>query len=638
VLEHAQTGERVELFVTERHLEQRRLAQICADPEPPQHRVHALRLAVDVQPADTLRPARQLREEDPRAVSHFQERLVGPAPQKRRSELEARSIEPSCQRLEVVVDWVVGCRLRHERSRRQRKRVTVVSGRRTHSGSTIGVRQQLSVSKPPVPDRGPRYSRDASATEDSHLAEVAGFFDEFAARERRWRRRNRTYYRLIESIHRFLIPEGTSILEIGSGSGDLLASLQPSRALGVDLSQEMVELARSDHPDLEFVSQAGERFCCDEKFDYVILSDLTPFAFDLEAILENVRSMTRDRSRVVIHSYSQLWRPVIRLAEFLGLKPKKPIHNWVTPNDLRNLLELTGFEVISVSRQILIPKKVPFLTTLLNGVVARIWPLSHLALTWWVVARPKPTRPERSMSVSIVVPCRNEAGMIEEIIERVPDVGSDTEIIFVEGWSRDETRSEIERQMALHPHREISVHSQSGAGKGDAVRLGFENARNELLMILDADLTVSPEDLGKFYRAIHDGHADFANGSRLVYDMQPGAMQFLNLIGNKFFSAVFSSLLEQPVKDTLCGTKVLRKSDYEAIVRSRAYFGDFDPFGDFDLLLGAARQRLRIVDIPIRYSARTYGKTNISRFHHGWLLLKMAGFGFYKLKIKPVRV
>jgi 2-polyprenyl-3-methyl-5-hydroxy-6-metoxy-1,4-benzoquinol methylase len=492
----------------------------------------------------------------------------------------------------------------------------------------------LSVSESTVSGR----AGDASPAQNDHLAALARFFDAFAARERRWRARNRTYYRLIESIHRFLIPENASILEIGSGSGDLLSSLRPSKGVGVDLSQEMVELASSLHPDVEFITQAGERFTRDEQFDYVILSDLTPFAFDLEAILENVRSMTHERSRVIIHSYSQLWRPVIRLAEFLRLKPRKPIHNWVTPNDLRNLLELTGFEVISVSRQILMPKRIPLLTTFLNGVVVRIWPLSHLALTWWVVARPNPQPRGRPMSVSVVVPCRNEAGMIAEIIERIPNIGSETEIIFVEGWSRDDTRSEIERQMALHPDREISVHTQSGVGKGDAVRLGFEHARHELLMILDADLTVSPEDLGKFYRAIQDGHADFANGSRLVYDMQPGAMQFLNLIGNKFFSAVFSSLLEQPVKDTLCGTKVLRKPDYEAIVRSRAYFGDFDPFGDFDLLLGAARQRLRIVDIPIRYSARTYGKTNISRFHHGWLLLKMAGFGFYKLKIKPVRV
>ncbi len=456
--------------------------------------------------------------------------------------------------------------------------------------------------------------------------------------ERDWRERNRTYYRLIESIHRFLVPEDATVLELGSGAGDLLAALRPSRGVGVDVSAAMVEFASSRHPGLEFVVEAGERFVRDEQFDYVIMSDLVPFAFDLQAILHNVRAMTHERSRVVIHSYSQLWRPAIRIAEMLGLKPEKPIRNWVTPDDLRNLLELADFEVISTSKRVILPKKVPGLSTFVNGVVANVWPLSHLSLTWWVVARPKPSRSARELGVSVVVPCRNEAGMIEEIIERTPQLGTTTELVFVEGGSTDGTREEIERQIDLHPERDISLHVQTGAGKGDAVRLGFEKARHELLMILDADLTVAPEDLPKFYRAVSEGHADLANGSRLVYDHQSGAMRFLNLVGNKFFSSAFSHLLEQRVKDTLCGTKVLRRSDYEVIVRSRSYFGDFDPFGDFDLLLGAARRTMKIVDLPVRYGARHYGQTNISRFRHGLLLVQMAAMGFYKLKVKPVRL
>ena len=474
--------------------------------------------------------------------------------------------------------------------------------------------------------------------EEEHLRSIAEFFDRFAVTEGRWRRRNRTYYRLVESIHRFLVPEGAAVLEIGAGSGDLLAALGPSRGVGVDVSAEMTKLARSRHPELEFVTAAGERFRADEQFDYVILSDLVPFAFDLEALFRNIRAMSHERTRVVIHSYSQLWRPLINLAELLRLKPRKPIRNWVTSGDVRNLLALADLEAVTVSREILWPKKIPLLTTLLNGIVARIWGIRQLCLSWWVVAKPAHVPAARELSVSIVVPCRNEAGMIAEIVERTPKLGTESELIFVEGGSTDDTAMEIERQIAAHPERQIALYAQTGKGKGDAVRLGFAHARNELLMILDADLTVAPEDLPKFYRAVVDGHADFANGSRLVYDMQAGAMQFLNVFGNKFFSAVFSALLEQPIKDTLCGTKVLRRSDYEAIARARGYFGDFDPFGDFDLLLGAARQRLRIVDVPVRYAARTYGQTNISRFRHGLLLLQMAAFGFYKLKIKPVRV
>jgi SAM-dependent methyltransferase len=598
---------------------------------------------VQVDSREPARPQRELGKEDARPVADLECRRVPSSSEQRHRETEPGAIDPCRQRLEVVVDRVVIGRLRHERARRQHQPIPGPDIGRSHGGPLYSA--AVSTILPRRPTLSQFALTDLQVTgvppsrgEDDHLDRVAGFFDGFAYIERQWRERNRTYYRLIESVHRFLIPERKTVLEIGAGSGDLLASVRPARGVGVDVSPGMVALARSRHPQLEFVAEAGERFVRDEQFDYVILSDVVPFAYDLQAILRNVRAMTNERSRVIIHSYSQLWRPVIRFAEIVGLKPKKPLSNWVTPEDLRNLLELTDFEIISVERRILLPKRVPFVSTFLNGVVANVWPLSHLSLTWWVVARPKPSRIDRELGVSIVVPCRNEAGMIEEIVARTPALGTSTEIIFVEGGSTDGTREEIERQIARHPDRPISLQVQTGVGKGDAVRLGFEKSRHELLMILDADLTVSPEDLDKFYRAVSKSHADFANGSRLVYDMQSGAMQFLNLLGNKVFSTYFSFLLAQPIKDTLCGTKVLLRRDYEEIVSSRTYFGDFDPFGDFDLLLGAARRTLKIVDIPVRYGARRYGKTNISRFRHGLLLLQMAAFGFYKLKIKPTRV
>ncbi len=475
-------------------------------------------------------------------------------------------------------------------------------------------------------------------TAHAPLREIADFFDGFAAVEERWRRRNRTYHRLIQSLMSFYVPSGASVLEIGCGRGDLLAALEPSRGVGVDVSPRMAEAASARHPQLEVVCAAGETFVRDETFDYVILSDLVPFAHDLLAIFRNAARMTHGRSRVVVHSYSQLWRPVIRLAELLRLKPRKPIRNWVTPEDLRNLLELAGFEVVTVSRRLLFPKRIPLLATFLNGVVGSIWPFTLFSLTYWVVARPRPQPLPAPAGVSVIVPCRNEAGTIREIVERVPELGSGTELVFVEGGSTDETRAEIERQIAAHPERRIRLLAQTGTGKADAVRLGFEQASESVLMVLDADLTVSPEDLPKFYGALAGGHAELVNGSRLVYDFEPGAMRFLNVLGNKAFSLFFSFLIGQYVKDTLCGTKVLLRNDYDAIVEGRRYFGDFDPFGDFDLLLGAARLGLKIVDLPVRYGARRYGTTNISRFQHGWLLLRMTGVAFRKFKIDPVRV
>jgi glycosyltransferase involved in cell wall biosynthesis len=234
--------------------------------------------------------------------------------------------------------------------------------------------------------------------------------------------------------------------------------------------------------------------------------------------------------------------------------------------------------------------------------------------------------------VSVVIAARNEAGNINAIFERTPQMGRATELLFVEGHSRDDTYAAIEQEIASHPATPSRLLRQSGIGKADAIRAGFDAATGDILMILDADLTVPPEDLPRFYEALRSGRGEFINGVRLVYPMEKQAMRGLNFLGNKFFSWAFTSLLGQPIKDTLCGTKVLWKKDYERIAAGRSYFGDFDPFGDFDLIFGAAKLNLKIVDLPIRYRERTYGTTNISRWKHGMLLMRMVWYAARRIK------
>lgn len=467
---------------------------------------------------------------------------------------------------------------------------------------------------------------------------LVSFFDDFAAVAERWQRRNRTYHGLLARIARFHVAPGASVLEIGCGAGDLLAALQPHRGVGVDVSPRMVELARSRHPYLDVRVGAGEAIDLgDETFDYVVLSDLVPYAHDLLAIFERVASHSHPRTRVVVNSYSLAWRPILTLAERLRLKPRKPIRNWVSPEDVANLLTLAGFEKVTMSRRILMPKRVPVLSMLLNAGLANLWPFNQLCLTWWIVAAPAQRLPQ-ARTVSVVCPCRNEAGHIAELVRRLPELGDSQELLFVEGNSTDGTRGEIERQIELHPELEIRLVNQPGRGKGDAVRAGFASARNDVLIILDGDISVAPEDLPKFYRALAGGRGELINGSRLVYDVEPGAMRFLNMLGNRLFSRFFEAITGQHVKDTLCGTKALLRRDYERIAASRAYFGDFDPFGDFDLLFGGARLGLRITDLPVRYQARAYGATNISRWRHGLLLLRMTGFALWKFRVAPYLV
>jgi SAM-dependent methyltransferase len=466
-------------------------------------------------------------------------------------------------------------------------------------------------------------------------AELVAFFDRFAEDEPRWKRRNRTYHRLVTQLTRFYVPRNARVLEIGSGSGDLLAALEPSEGVGVDVSGGMVGQARARHPELRFEHSAGENVRLGETFDYIVLSDLLPFVHDLLELFRRVSEHSHERTRIVIHSYSRVWRPLIRLAELLRLKPRKPLRNWVSPHDVANLLELAGMEPVMRSSRILFPKQVPLLTSFLNCFLGNIWPFNHLSLTYWIVARPLPRELDEE-SVSIVCPCRNEQGHVAQLVERIPDFGAPTELIFVEGGSTDDTQREILRQIEAHPERDIRLVEQTGKGKGDAVRAGFAVAKHDVLMILDGDLSVSPEDLPKFHRSVLEGRAELVNGSRLVYDMEPGSMRFLNMLGNRVFARLLKATIGQQMKDTLCGTKALLRRDYERIAAGRAYFGEFDPFGDFDLLFGAARLGLKIVDLPVRYHPRTYGDTNISRWHHGTLLLRMTSFAFWKFRVAPL--
>jgi SAM-dependent methyltransferase len=444
----------------------------------------------------------------------------------------------------------------------------------------------------------------------------------------------RSYHQRIEAIFKHLVLPGQRVVEIGCAFGDLLAAVRPSFGVGVDFSGEMIQVASSRHPDLHFVHADAHDLALTGTFDVIILSDLVNDLWDVQAVLERAASVADSHTRLIINSYSRLWELPLAAAKRLNLAKPTLNQNWLTVEDINNLLGLTDFQMIRHWSEILFPLHVPVLEPFLNRFLVKLWPFRYAALTNFIVARPvltptgKPARPR----VSIIVPARNEAGHVEEIFERVPEMGGGSELVFVEGHSRDDTYESIERAIAEHPDRDAKLFRQSGTGKGDAVRLGFAEARGDMLMILDADLTVPPEDLVRFYEALVSGKGEFINGVRLVYPMKNQAMRFFNLVGNKLFSLGFSWLLGQPIKDTLCGTKVLWKDRYEMIAANRAYFGDLDPFGDFDLILGAARLNLDIVDMPVRYGERRYGSTNIQRWRHGWLLIKMACVAATRLK------
>jgi SAM-dependent methyltransferase len=487
----------------------------------------------------------------------------------------------------------------------------------TSTATRSSAREPLSVEDARVVYRNARIAHWNAVAAGDHFTSLAGY-----------------YHQRLADIYRFLVGPDQSIIELGCGNGDLLSALRPKRGVGIDFSPEAIKAAERRHPHLRFIEADVHELQHDEPFDVAILSDLVNDLWDVQTVFENVARLVHPRTRIILNFYSRLWELPLLAASRLKLKAPTLQQNWLTVDDVRNLLNLTGFEVVKHWPEIIWPVPTPLMANLFNRFVARIWPIEHLCLCNFVVARPQAKASRSSVTVSVVVPARNEAGNIPAIFNRLPQLGASTELIFVEGHSADNTYQSICDAIAENPELRCHVLKQSGVGKGNAVRDGFARANGDILMILDADLTVPPEDLPRFFDALHSGQGEFVNGVRLVYPMEKQAMRYANLLGNKLFSLAFSWLLNQSIKDTLCGTKVLWRADYERIASNRAYFGEFDPFGDFDLLFGAAKLNLKIVELPVRYRERSYGTTNIQRWRHGLLLVKMVAFAATRLKFR----
>lgn len=430
------------------------------------------------------------------------------------------------------------------------------------------------------------------------------------------------------------IPADASVVEVGCCTGDLIAALPNRERVGIAPLTDLAAQAQRRHPEVTFEVAKVECLPPGRQFDAVICDRLCHTVTDLRAWLESLRDRLTEHGLIYLTAYNYLWEFAARTAEMVGWKTPAPTSNWLSHSDFHNLFSITGLEMIRFEDRLLLPLQVPGLAPLVNRYLAKLPLVQRFSLyRLYALRRRDATPAARPLSVSVVVPTRNEAGNVTAAIERTPSMGSSTELIFVEGGSTDGTWEMIEN--AIKEYRgplKLSAYQQTGKGKGDAVRLGFAKATGDVLMILDADLTVPPEELPVFYDVIARGLGDFVQGTRLVYPMQPGAMRFFNRVGNQAFSHLFTYLLQQPIKDTLCGTKVLRRRDYERLAAARHVFGDFDPFGDFDLIFGAARLNLKIVEIPVRYRERLYGSTNISRWKHGWLLLKMSAVAASKLK------
>jgi len=461
------------------------------------------------------------------------------------------------------------------------------------------------------------------------------YFDSIAPKRIKQRRAKRYYWNDITKYCNYFVHEDSSVLEIGCGTGELLNDLNAKHKIGIDFSEEMIIQAKSQFPNLDVRVMAAEELNLNEKFDVIILSNLIGYLDDIQKVITQLKAVSHENTKIIISYYSFIWEPILKFGELIGYKTKTPNQNWLSLAEINNILYLSGFHVYRNSRRMIFPVYIPLISELMNNFLAKFSLFRWMSINNFAFAKniQEENGVQKKYSVSVIIPARNESGNVENALLRMPALGLSTEIIFIESNSDDDTWKKIQEvKNKFSSSHNIQAHQISDKGKNAAVRKGFEVAKGEILMILDADLTVAPEDLTKFYTAIASGKGDFINGSRLVYPMEKEAMRLLNRVGNKFFSNAFTWLLDQRFKDTLCGTKVMFKKDYEKLRVNRKFFGNFDPFGDFDLLFGAHKLNLCIVELPVRYHERTYGRTNISRFKQGFILLKMCFFAARKIK------
>ena len=465
------------------------------------------------------------------------------------------------------------------------------------------------------------------------MREARRAFQDGVAPERDDRiRSNKYFYDGLKRLLQFIVEPGKRVLAVRCQTGHLLASVEPSYGVGVEIGEVMVARAAEQHPGLHFVRCDPEKLALGEKFDYILFEHIFD-TVDILRAFESLREHCTPDTRLIIFNYNQLWEPILELASKAGLRSKFVEPNWVSENDIRGFLKLAGFRPVRIHRRFLFPKWIPLLSWLLNGFLARLPGVRRLCLMQIMVARPLPEpMREEDVTVSVVVPCRNERGNVQLAVQRIPDMGKGTEILFCDDQSSDGTAEEVRYIQRQYPDRNIRLVAGPGICKAENVWTGFRAARGDVLMILDADLSVMPEELPMFLRALVSHQGDFVNGSRLIYPVQRNAMKFPNMVGNKLFGLLFSFLLDQRIKDTLCGTKVLWRKDWLRLEKDLGSWGIKDLWGDYELLFGASKLHLEIVEVPVHYQERIHGVTKMTKvFRNGLRMLRICWWAWRRL-------
>lgn len=465
--------------------------------------------------------------------------------------------------------------------------------------------------------------------------------EQIGSNRKTWIQKNQYYYNEIYKHLNFIIPKNSSVLNIRCQTGHFLNAIQPKRGVGVEISESLVKTAQDEYPEYEFIywDQSCNELDLGETFDFIVFNDLFD-SIDLLQDFKQIKKHCHESTRIIISNYNFFWQPALALGSKLGARMPYLQPNWLTLHDIDVFLKLADLKKVKVHHGFIFPYSIPFLSNFLNDYLAKAPLINQLCLNQMIIARSPCEKGDNDQpSVSIIIPCKNEKDNIEQAVLRIPQMGSDTEIIFCNDQSTDGTEEEIIRVQQAYPQKNIRLVQGPGICKSENVWTGFDAAQNDILMILDGDLTVVPEELPHFYKALIQGKGEFINGSRLVYPMEKKAMKINNFLGNHFYSILFSYILGSRIKDTLCGTKVFWRKDWQKIKEMAGRWGTKDLWGDYDLIFGAAKLNLEIQDLPVHYCDRIYGVTKMTRvFANGLRMLRICKFAWQVLRLHRKKI
>lgn len=458
------------------------------------------------------------------------------------------------------------------------------------------------------------------------MDEIRKHFDAIAKDYDYYKKKNGYYHTQIKKFYKQIIPEGSSVLEVGCATGDLLDYLKPSYGLGIDISRNMIEEAKRKHPGLDLVHGEISSIFARSDFDFIILSNLLDYIDDIYTFFVSLKRWMGEYTKLIINHNNPLWAPLIRIGAKFWLRTADAKRNFVTLRDACNLLEVLDFDISEKGFRLILPIYIPVVSHLVNKLFPRLYGINNFSSLQYIICRKRQlASKKKQLSCTVVIPCHNEEQNLVECVRRVSSPGSFTEIIIVDDGSIDNT-FQIAKQISEQDPRVRAIRLEKNLGKGNAVKVGFDNARGDVLIILDADMTVAPEDIPKFFNTIADGAAEFVNGTRMIYPMEKKAMKFLNFFGNKMFGVITSIILGQRNTDVLCGTKALLKRHYKYIKIEDC------KWGDFDLLYGAAKLKLKLVEMPVHYKKRVSGSSKMKAIKHGIGMIRSCFLMFWKLE------